>query len=442
MLPSFALSNGQFDTSIIASQFLTMRKRTRVATVSAGVVISLIVLLWHFDARRSLKLPTGKGPAVATMGYGHGVIVASDGSLWVWGQQDLGWPALGMGYVEHQPFLKRLGKDRDWVDVAADTAHTLALKADGTIWAWGENHSWELGDGTKTMRSTMVPSVPGHDWKQVAAGLHGLALKKDGTLWAWGNNWAGSLGTGTTNNSAVPVQVGSSTNWVKVWAQGIQSAGLQSDGSLWWWGYQLLQFNNTPHFILEPTRLSADTNWVDVAMGFFKGFAIKSDGTLWAWGCDVDVFTGMPDSASNSVPHQVGTNHEWRACAFLGHGCVLLMKQDGSLWALDDALDQAGKRMNNPAWKMQPVTPSQIKLPAPVVAFAGSYGATGVALLSNGEVWTWGRVLGHPGIWLRLERDAGLFLSRIGIRSQLGQIQGRLGGVMRSEPWQLANVPP
>ena len=98
--------------------------------------------------------------------------------------------------------------------------------------------------------------------------------------------------------------------------------------------------------------------------------------------------------------------------------------------------------MNNPAWKMQPVTPSQIKLPAPVVAFAGSYGATGVALLSNGEVWTWGRVLGHPGIWLTLERDAGLFLSRIGIRNQLGQIQGRLGGVMRSEPWQLANVPP
>ena len=146
MLPSFALSNGQFDTSIIASQFLTMRKRTRVATVSAGVVISLIVLLWHFDARRSLKLPTGKGRAVATMGYGHGVIVASDGSLWVWGQQDLGWPALGMGSVEHQPFLKLLGKDRDWVDVAADTAHTLALKADGTIWAWGENHSWELGD--------------------------------------------------------------------------------------------------------------------------------------------------------------------------------------------------------------------------------------------------------------------------------------------------------
>jgi hypothetical protein len=119
------------------------------------------------------------------------------------------------------------------------------------------------------------------------------------------------------------------------------------------------------------------------------------------------------------------------------------MKQDGSLWALDDAQDQAGKRMNNPAWKMQPVTPSQIKLPARVVAFNGSYGRTGVAVLSNGEVWTWGRVLGQsPGMRLKLERDAGDFLRAIGIRSQLGQSQGRLDGVMRSEPWQLANVPP
>ena len=87
------------------------------------------------------------------------------------------------------------------------------------------------------------------------------------------------------------------------------------------------------------------------------------------------------------------------------------------------------------------MTPRQIKLPAPVVAFAGSYGATGVAVLSNGEVWTWGRVLGQPGMWLTLERVAGDFLRRVGVRSQLGQIQGRHSGVMRSEAWQLANGP-
>src|SRR5438477_324229 len=112
-----------------------MRKRTRVAAGSVGVAILLIVLLWNFGGRRNLKLPTGKGRAVATMGDSQGVIVASDGSLWVWGQQDLGWPALGMGTIEHQPFLKRLGKERDWVDIAANNAHTLALKADGTMWA-------------------------------------------------------------------------------------------------------------------------------------------------------------------------------------------------------------------------------------------------------------------------------------------------------------------
>ena len=66
--------------------------------------------------------------------------------------------------------------------------------------------------------------------------IHTVALKKDGTLWAWGNNWAGSLGTGSTNNSAVPVQVGSATNWIKVWAGMLETVALQSDGSLWYWG--------------------------------------------------------------------------------------------------------------------------------------------------------------------------------------------------------------
>ena len=87
------------------------------------------------------------------------------------------------------------------------------------------------------MANTPVPAAPGNDWKQaVAGGIHTVALKKDGTLWAWGNNWAGSLGTGSTNNSAVPVQVGSATNWIKVWAGILESVALQSDGSLWYWG--------------------------------------------------------------------------------------------------------------------------------------------------------------------------------------------------------------
>jgi alpha-tubulin suppressor-like RCC1 family protein len=79
------------------------------------------------------------------------------------------------------------------------------------------------------------------------------------------------------------VQVGSATNWVKVWAGILETVALQSDGSLWYWGD-----NPNPdlpqdeaHAIREPVRVSADTNWVDAGFGAWTALAIKSDGTLW-----------------------------------------------------------------------------------------------------------------------------------------------------------------
>ena len=395
-----------------------------------------------FRSKPNLRLPTGnRHPAVA-LGDSHGVILASDGSLWVWGEEDSGWPVLGLGNIHRQSSLHRVGTNNDWVDVAAGVSHTLALKADGTVWGWGENHTWQLGDGTRTARSTPVRAISGNDWKQIATGQHGLALRKDGSLWAWGDNWSGVLGDGSTRSSPVPVQVGNSTNWAKVWANNIESVGLQSDGSLWYWGQLLLQFGPKGQIITSPTRLSDDTNWVDVGLGDFMGFAIKSDGTLWAWGADADIYTGAPNPTMNGTPRQVGIDHDWRACAPFWNSCTLLMKQDGSLWALDDLLEQRSQRLGNPAWRMKPVVPRRIPLNQTIVAFAGGKHHLGVALTRDGEVWTWGWALGQrSAVDAAAETLSGL-LAHAGIRNAFGRNRpGPISPIVRSEPWRLANVP-
>jgi alpha-tubulin suppressor-like RCC1 family protein len=407
-----------------------------------GIVVGIgLVLALLFSLRPRFepvaRLPAGSLPAKVALGTSHGVILAPDGSLWVWGSDGHGWPVLGLGTNRDQPSLRRIGRETNWVDVAVGGSHTLALKSDGTIWGWGENLSWQLGDGTRTARPTPVRTVPGNDWKQVATGLHSLALKKDGTLWAWGNNWAGVLGNGSTNNSLVPLQVGSATNWTRVWANGVQSVGLQSDGSLWGWGYQLLQFNQTEKRILVPTRLTPDTNWVDVGMGDFMAFAVKSDGTLWAWGSDADIYTGLPDSTLNATPRQVGTNTDWRACAPFWNSCTLFMKKDGSLWALDDVQDQRSKRINNPAWKIKPVSLRRIALEKDIVAFAGGQQRLGVAITREGEVWTWGLALGESHTILPL-RLLSRVVSRLGLKVQWG---GPVE-VRRDQPWQLHMADP
>ena len=90
--------------------------------------------------------------------------------------------------------------------LAAGHVHSLALKSDGTLWAWGGNKYGKLGDGTTTWRKTPIQVLTGV--AAVAAGYsHTLAIKTDGSLWAWGSNYYGGLGDGTTTDRWTPVQV-------------------------------------------------------------------------------------------------------------------------------------------------------------------------------------------------------------------------------------------
>jgi hypothetical protein len=90
--------------------------------------------------------------------------------------------------------------------IAAGYYHTLALKADGSLWAWGWNASGQLGDGTTGTRLRPV-AVMNKVAAVAAGGYHSLALKTDGSLRAWGRNDFGQLGDGTTETWLHPVQV-------------------------------------------------------------------------------------------------------------------------------------------------------------------------------------------------------------------------------------------
>ena len=81
------------------------------------------------------------------------------------------------------------------IAIAGGGWYSLALKNDGTVWAWGRNQFGQLGDGTNINRNTpvQVQNLSGviAIAASSAAGEHSLALKSDGTLWAWGNNFRG-----------------------------------------------------------------------------------------------------------------------------------------------------------------------------------------------------------------------------------------------------------
>lgn len=95
--------------------------------------------------------------------------------------------------------------------VAAGRANSLAIRADGVALSWGENGYGQLGSGSTTpfIRATPAPVTGLTGVVAVAIGsgnerTHALAVRSDGSVWAWGNNDAGQLGDGTTTERATP----------------------------------------------------------------------------------------------------------------------------------------------------------------------------------------------------------------------------------------------
>ncbi|MCC7210433.1 MAG: RCC1 repeat- and reductase domain-containing protein, partial [Candidatus Brocadia sp.] len=101
--------------------------------------------------------------------------------------------------------------------ISGGASHTIALKSDGTVWAWGANTWGQLGDGTKNYSNYRVQVVGLTDVIAIAAGsYHTVALKSDGTVWTWGSNLYGQLGDGTNTNRNTPVQVSGLNNIVAI----------------------------------------------------------------------------------------------------------------------------------------------------------------------------------------------------------------------------------
>ena len=146
------------------------------------------------------------------VGGGHTVGIRPDGTLWAWGSNAYG--QLGIGTSD--PLVPvavpvQVGFDADWASVSAGDSHTVAVKTDGSLWAWGFNLYGQVEDGSAgTDRTSPVPIATGTTWTSVSAGAnHTLAVRSGGTLWSWGDATYGQLGRGLSAVAAsVPTQVG------------------------------------------------------------------------------------------------------------------------------------------------------------------------------------------------------------------------------------------
>ena len=273
-------------------------------------------------------------------GYTTAAAIKNDNTLWLWGNNFYYMIGNGADVIEtySSPVQTAIGGN-NWLQISVGRWFSAAITNSNVLYMWGYNAEGGCGTNTSEMLiSTPTQIVSSNNWLNVSCGgSHVMAVKTNGSLWGWGNNQNGQLGLTNVSgtNYSSPVQtISQGTNWVQVACGLNHSLGLKNDGSMWVWGYnyygQLGNNQASTTGIYSPVKIGTNS-WVQVAAGYNMSAAIRNDGALFTWGFNGYGSLGDSTVISRSSPAQIGANLTWVEIS-VGASNISARKTDGTIW--------------------------------------------------------------------------------------------------------------
>lgn len=259
------------------------------------------------------------------------IALKSDGSVWAWGENK---GRLGDGEYFDRGTPKPVPGLTKIISIAAGFHHAVALHENGTLYAWGMNDYGKLGDGTTTSRSVPVPVAGISGVTQISAGLdHTVALTENDTVYTWGRNNMGQLGNGNTTNLSTPSLL-TSIGFVKsIEAGRNHTVAVKTDGTVYAWGENgkgQLGDNTTVNKNL-PTFVAGLSNVKSVSAGFEHTLAVTEDGAVYAWGYNNKGQLGIMSHTTKLVPTLTMVVSDVTAVCARGENSAAL-QSDGKLY--------------------------------------------------------------------------------------------------------------
>ncbi|KAL7061915.1 hypothetical protein AAHC03_01560 [Spirometra sp. Aus1] len=274
-------------------------------------------LLEELCGRRIVKV-------AAHSGSKHTLALAADGSIYAWGDGAAGQLGLGGTTSSHKPQAlsdTHFGGETV-VDIAVGSGYSAAITASGELFTWGSGKSGRLGHGDLEDRlvPTKVSHFAGLQVIQVACGSRGaqtLALTADGRVWAWGDGDFGKLGLGNSESRLLPTAIPAFTSHpqqqqhpVVFLGCGAQfSVALTASGRVFTWGkadYYRLGHGDLNH-VNVPTcvKAFASQRVVQVAVGALHCLAVTDTGRVYSWGDNDHGQLGNGLTVVNKMPSVV-----------------------------------------------------------------------------------------------------------------------------------------